>query len=388
MSEQMELAVVTAQNAVQIFTQGGLEELLSGIEREVRAVQLDVSTAAGREVIRSLAYKVVRTKTGLDAEAKQLTEGWRTATAKVNAERKRGAERLEALAEEVRKPLTEFETKEKVRVAAHEEALREITGLHAMIAAYPDMSLDLLVDHQRDLANMLPGYRWEEFEQRATLARAECEKYIAARVEARKKFEVEREELERLRKAETERLQRERDEKLKAEAAETARLEAERKAKSEADAEAKRVIEAAETERRRVEAEARRVREDHEKQQREAEASRKREELAKLAAEQRAKDEQAKRQLSEERAANELRAAQEKAVRDAEAATQRERDRAEAERKAEEAATKKREENAKLRAKIQREMAEDLESVLGKEWGNIVAEALLSGKVRHVKVVF
>ena len=109
MSETMELAVVNAQNAVQIFTQGGLNAILDGIEAQVRAKALDGSTAAGRDEIRSLAYKVTRTKTALDSEAKKLTEGWRTSTAQVNAERKRAQERLDALADEVRAPLTVFE---------------------------------------------------------------------------------------------------------------------------------------------------------------------------------------------------------------------------------------------------------------------------------------
>lgn len=44
----MELAVIDAQNAVQIFTGGGLEAILSGIEAKVRAMRFDISTEAGR----------------------------------------------------------------------------------------------------------------------------------------------------------------------------------------------------------------------------------------------------------------------------------------------------------------------------------------------------
>lgn len=252
-TESLELAVIDTQNAVQIFTGGGMAAVLDGIEAKVRAIKLDPSTATGREEIRSVSYKIARTKTALDAEGKRLTEGWREATAKVNAERKKSAERLENLQEEVRKPLTEFENKEKARVSAHEEALREITGLQAMIQSCPNMSLDLLLEHQADFNRMLPGYQWEEFAARAKDARSTCDKYLSSRIEDRKRFEAEQEELARLRKAQSDRLQRERDERLKAEAAETARMQAERKAKADADAEARRVIEAAEKERERVE---------------------------------------------------------------------------------------------------------------------------------------
>jgi hypothetical protein len=122
-AETMDLVLVDAQNAVQIFTGGGMAAILDGIEAKVRAIPLDPSTAPGREEIRSVAYRVAKTKVALDAEGKKLTEGWRTATAKVNEERQRATERLEALAEEIRKPLTDFENKEKIRVAAHEAAL-------------------------------------------------------------------------------------------------------------------------------------------------------------------------------------------------------------------------------------------------------------------------
>ena len=384
MNEQTELIIVNAQNAVQIFTGGGMAAVLDGIEAKVRSIKLDPSTPAGREEIRSVAYKIARTKTALDSEGKKLTEGWREATAKVNAERKKSAERLEALQEEIRKPLTDFEEKEKRRVQAHEDALRLITGMRDMLAAYPYMSLDLLLEHQRDSAALLPEHRWEEFEGRAKAARADLDSYLSGRIESRKRFEVEQEELARLRKAEQERLQKERDERIKAEAAESARLAAERKAKQDADIEARRVIEAAEKERNRVAAEAERVRAENERAQKAIESALRKEEQDKLAAERRAKDAEEARVKAEARAAADLKAAQEKAVRDAAEAVARERARQERERAEEEAARLKREANQRLRAKVRAEIVADL---VGKSAEGI-ADALIAGCVRHVRVVF
>ena len=426
-TETMELMVVDAQNAVQIFTGGGMAAILDGIEAKVRAIPLDPSTATGREEIRSVAYRVAKTKVALDAEGKKLTEGWRTATAKVNEERKRATERLESLADEVRKPLTDFENKEKIRVAAHEEALSDITGLHAMVAATPDAGLVQLETWSVDLRNSNVDREWEEFMVRATAARAAADKYIMERLDVRKKWEVEQEELARFRKEEAERLQRERDERLKAEAAEKARLEAERKAKEAADAEAKRVIEAANTERDRVQAETRRVEAENERLRLEAaakakaeqdrlaaearaiEVKRMAEENAKIAALKKAADAEAARIASEKKAeaeklaaevkaTDELKAAKDKAKRDAEAAVVREREKVERERKAAEDARLKREADEKLRAKIRAEMIEDfmalpLEGVIPSEFdalqvaGDFV-DAIMDGKVRHVKVVF
>jgi colicin import membrane protein len=387
----MELAVVNAQNAVEIFERGGLNAILEEIEAKVRAIPLDVSTQAGRDQIRSTAYKVVRTKTALDAEAKRLTEGWREATKKVNGERARAQERLDALAEEVRKPLTDFENKEKLRVIGHEDALNEITGLQYMLMQHPDMSLALLADHAHDLEKLHVGREWEEFAARAKSARELAESYVLARIETRKRFEAEQEELARLRKAEAERLQRERDEKLKAEAAEKARLEAELKAKRAADEEARRVIEAAKAEQQRVEAEATRVRLEHERVQREAEQARQREESARQTAEKRARDAEAAKVAAERAASEALKAAQDKAKRDAEAAVARERERVETERRNAEALRVKREADAKLRKRICEEIADDLYGlgIFGLDGiALLVAEAILDGKLRHVGVSF
>ncbi len=167
MTEQMELTVIDAQNAVQIFTGGGMSAVLDGIEAKVRSIHLDPSTPAGREEIRSVAYRVAKTKVALDNEGKKLTEGWREATKKVNDERKRATERLEVLSEEVRKPLTDFENKERFRVEANEEALKDITGLHAMVAASPAATLDELGIWLTDLRNSNADRAWEEFSQRA-----------------------------------------------------------------------------------------------------------------------------------------------------------------------------------------------------------------------------
>ena len=396
MSETTELAVVNAQNAVQIFTGGGLNAILDGIETNVRAMELDGSTYAGRDEIRSVAYKVTRTKTALDAEAKKLTEGWRTATSQVNAERKRAQERLDALAEEVRRPLTEFENKEKNRIAAHEAAFADLAGMILMLQAYPNMEVTLLEDHARDFDGLHAGRDWEEFKFRAKKVREETTEYLSHRITARKQFDADQAELARLRAEEAERLVREREQK----AAEAARLEAERRAKEAADAEARRVIEAANKEAARVAAEALRVKQENERREKKAEADRKAEQYAREQAERRAMDAEgarvealrkaeADKMAAEAKAAADLKAAQDKAEKDREAAIAKERARVEAQRKAEADAQAKREANAKLRAKIRSEISEDVQEITG-TFLNLepIVEAIMDGKVRHVRVIF
>jgi hypothetical protein len=398
--ETMELAVINPANAVEIFTGGGLSKLLADIEAQVRSVPLDISTAPGRDQVRSLAYKVARTKTALDAEAKKLTEGWRESTKKVNEERKRATEFLETLADEVRAPLTAFENRDKLRVAAHEWALAELSNFSSVQS---QATADELVAKVAEFAGLHSDRQWEEFGPRANRMRAEIAAYLNERLVTRRQFDADQAELARLRKEEAARLVREREERLKAEAAEAARIDAERRAKESADAEARRVIAAANAEQARVRAEAERVRAEHERAQKEAEAKakaidqkRQAEETARKAAEKRAADAEADRLAAEAKAAEVLKAAQEKAKRDTEAALARQRDKAERERKAAEDARLKREADEALRERIAAEIGEDITRMIGRELiGRLGSQAFLDlvgaimdGKLRHVKVVF
>lgn len=426
--ETLGLVKVDVLNAVQVFTGGGMNAILDSIEAKVRAIQLDASTVEGRDQIRSVAYRVVRTKTALDAEGKKLTEEWRKNTAKVNEERKKSFERLDALAEEVRKPLTDFENKDKIRVAAHEAALAEMAGLLTMLQKYPDMAVKLLEEHLVDFSGLHAGRDWEEFADRAKKLRHEVSSTLIGRIEARKKYDVEQAELTRLRAEEAARLQRERDERLQAEAAEKARLEAERKAQEAAEAERQRVEAETEkvrlhNERIRKEAEDRAAKAEADRlaTERRAEENRIREENARLAAEQRAKDAEeaaiaaakkaesdrvvaaqkaqaekialekkaaAEKLAAEVRAAGELKAAQEKAQRDADAAAQRERDKIEQERQRVETERRLRERDKAHKTRIRSEIITDLEG-LGLTFDlDVIADALMAGKIRNVKVVF
>ena len=121
-----DLAIIEALNPVALFTQAGLDPILEKIEKEAKSFLVDISTDKGRKEAASLAYKIAQSKTALDKLGKDLVSGWKEQAKKVDAERARAWDRLEALQKEVRAPLTEWENREKDRVAAHEAALAAI----------------------------------------------------------------------------------------------------------------------------------------------------------------------------------------------------------------------------------------------------------------------
>lgn len=270
-----------------VFKPGGVMALLARLEADVRAVKTDISTAIGREQVRSLAYKVTRSKTALDAMGKALTDDARAQIDAVNAERRTIRDFMDALAEDVRRPLTEWENAEKERVAGHERALAAMVEAPSYGATETAADLELRLSYLRSY----PARDWREFAQRAadTLA-AEIERTERLLVAAQKR-EAEAAELARLRAEEAERarleaarLQAEREARIAAEAAERAQRQAEERA-----AHAARVAaEQAEAERRAAE----RLRQEAEERAARAEAeaaeTARRAEAARVAAEQKA----------------------------------------------------------------------------------------------------
>ncbi|MGP8849242.1 hypothetical protein ACT01T_00820 [Enterobacter asburiae] len=276
MSEVTDLVVIEKQNAMAVFTtKEQLDPIIEAIEKEARSLVPDVSTRKGRDAIASMAHKVARSKTYIDNAGKDLVAELKALPKQIDESRRIVRERLDALKDEVRRPLTEWEA-EQERIKA-EEAM---SAMHAE-------ALEMNIKFDQELA-----------------AKFEADHEMALLMN--KDIDRDREEQRRL----AEQAQRERDERLKQEAAEQARRDAEAKHKAEIEAAARREAEekarAELAERQRIEAEQRAVREKQEAEAREerekaaaVEAERlkaKQAEEARLAEQKRIADEQAKRE--------------------------------------------------------------------------------------------
>lgn len=245
-----QLVPLASLQAVTLFSPGGSTDVLDRIRQEARAVaaETDISTKQGRAGIASLAYKVARSKTALDEMGANLAADLKKKVGAIDAERRRVREELDALRDEVRKPLTDWEGAENKRVSGHEQALVQINSLHkGMMDASSAVIQALLVESLPRLADR----DWQEFAGRADREIA----HVRGALTRARDDAAERErtaEAERIRKKEeAEQAQRERDDHLRAEATEKARLVAEAKAAREAAA----AKDAADKEQRRVEKE-------------------------------------------------------------------------------------------------------------------------------------
>lgn len=287
MSEIMDLVVIEKKNAMAVFTNNDqLDPLIELIEKEARSLVPDVTTKKGRDAIASMAHKVARSKTYIDNAGKDLVAELKALPKQIDESRRVVRERLDALKDEVRRPLTEWE-EEQARIAAEKAAEEERQRIEAeQKAAFEALRKQVEVDHEMALL-MNDAFDREQAEKKA-----EAERQRIAREEEIKRQAEEKAKREAAEQAQREidaAAAREREAILAKERAERERIEAQQRA----ELEQREAAERAEREKQAaVEAERRKAQEEADRIRREAEQR----EQARLAEEKRKADEQARRE--------------------------------------------------------------------------------------------
>lgn len=346
----VELIVPETLNAKDVFVAtGGAERMIESVETKVRKILEDrvaaalaagrdpkdyMASEADREVVRSLAYKVTRSKTALDDLGKDFVSEMKKQAGLVDANRRLIRERLDALRDDVRAPLDAWEAKEATRVSEHKAAMDILTMLGRDLGNLTPDQCDLRLKTVAEAAERA----WEEFAPLAETTTEAATKAIMETRAAAVQRAAERQELEDLR-----RRQRERDEQDARDAAARAQQEV-----AERDAEAARVRE------------AKRQQDALDKAERDRVAGMEREERQKAAA----------------------LAAAEKAVEDERrrVATEQERDRV---------ASAKRAADEENRTKVNNAVKAELSNVgLTLKDSQLVLEAIIDGKIPHVTLKY
>ncbi|MGE2471718.1 hypothetical protein ACMFCN_28485 [Klebsiella michiganensis] len=287
MSEIMDLVVIEKKNAMAVFTNNDqLDPLIEAIEKEARSLVPDVTTKKGRDAIASMAHKVARSKTYIDNAGKDLVAELKALPKQIDESRRVVRERLDALKDEVRRPLTEWEA-EQARIAAEKAAEEERQRIEAeQKVALEALRKQVEVDHEMALL-MNDAFDREQAEKKA-----EAERQRIAHEEEIKRQAEEKAKREAAEKAQREidaAAAREREAILAKERAERERIEAQQRAEREQ----REAAERADREKQAaVEAERRKAQEEADRIRREAEQR----EQARLAEEKRKADEQARRE--------------------------------------------------------------------------------------------
>ena len=266
-----EIQVLETNSIITAFnTENGIKSIIESIrdqvDEKVNGVVWDFTKKKDRDLVASLAHKVARSKTAIDAEGKKLKEQYTVITNKIDAERKLAREALDAEKDRIRKPLTDWENAEKERVQKHLadiEKIKDFTHpsiLHEMTAERIAEQIRML-----DVLEICPLF--EEYEQEAKLAKFETLEKLRNTLKTREIYEAEQAELEALRLAEQARIQQERDAQIAREATEKATREAEEKARLEAERVQREKLEAEQREARlKAEKESALLREEQLKQ--------------------------------------------------------------------------------------------------------------------------
>lgn len=377
-----------------------IDPLLSAIEAEVRSHVPDITTIKGREAIKSLAFKVARSKTALDDAGKLLNEEARKQINIVDAARRKIRERLDALRDEARQPLTDWEDAERARIERLNDRLAALDAGRADIYSPSAQIAGVLAEIEATEI----GEDWDELRGQAAIAKDTALVVLRRSLAVALKREADEAELERLRQAEIERIE---DKRRRLEVAEAAAKLAERAQRAQSHIEAaqqgtigghpqsydvliyelqhkippfidelgvyaedlhnlriaalEKLVAARDAER-----EAAMIRAEADRQAAAAEAAM-----------------QAEKQAEEARVA--AIEAQKMAVA---AAAKRERDRIEMERRAEDDARRKREENAKIRNRVKKSIADAIDALTPPLNAVAIAEAIMRGDIPNVTVRF
>lgn len=319
-AESTDLVVMATVNPLEIFTdREKFSQFYQRVKEETDGHVADVNTEKGRKAIKSLAFRVTKAKTALERAGKDLVEEWRQKVNVVTSARVQMVTELAALADEVRRPLTEWEEAEAARV---ERCRVVIANIKTAAAVSLEDTSETVRARGKALWETEIGDELGDMADEALEAKATAIATLQRAVERLTKEEEDRAELARLRAEAAEREEREAREREEREQAERDRIAAEQEEERRKEA---------------AEAEAQRIRDAEERaanEAREAEAARAREaeaERQRLHAEQLAESERQRVAAEEARAAAEQEAQAERervaeAARRREAEEQRERD--------------------------------------------------------------
>jgi len=278
---------ISAENAPAIYVAGGLGQFFDAVQAEVTAEVPDLTTRKGRERIASLAAKVSKSKTAVEKPGRDYLKRLKEMPKVVEAELREFVNKMDALRDATRQPLTDWEQKELARTDAHVDAIQRIKDLAIFEEAPTSGHLASVI---ADLELLEIGDSWEEFLAEAAQVKDQTLIKLRGLHTERARYEAEQAELLRLRAEAEAQAQRERDAQIAREAAEAEREAAARREQEIRD-QAAAAQRAAEQAARDAEAEAERQRLQLQLQAEQAERAAAQATADRIAAEQRAEQE-------------------------------------------------------------------------------------------------
>ena len=192
--------ILADKDALQAFFTGtdGLDSLYNQIEKMAKGLVADVSTKEGVSQIKSCARQIASVKKKVDDIGKDVVADLKKLPGIIDANRRLFRDRMEALQDEIRRPVTEIENRE--------DEIDGIKGMHLKLA----MATSEQIRHDLEYVKSIPltDDKWKESLAKATKAINGEISALELLLTAAEKREKEAAELEELRKknAENERI--------------------------------------------------------------------------------------------------------------------------------------------------------------------------------------
>jgi len=237
-NELVKIEDISESNAPAIYIEGGLDQYVKMASDKVSSVVPDLTTAKGRAAIATLAAKVSSSKVAVDDKGKSYLKRLKAQPKIIEKELREFREKMDALRDKTREPLTLWEGEQKA-IEAKKLAEAEAEKLALQVEADHEIAILLDEKHDRELeeARLEAKRRQEEYEQKLkdeAAAKAEAEKLEAIKREAAAKEAARISEENRI-ASEARARQAEIDAEARhieqAKQAESARIEAEKQAK-------------------------------------------------------------------------------------------------------------------------------------------------------------
>lgn len=275
---------ISEANAPALYVAGGLQQFIDLVKGEVEGEVPDLKTRKGRERIASLAAKVSKSKTAVEKPGRDYLRRLKEMPKVIEAELRDFVTKMDALRDETRRPLTEWEAAEDARIDRHNDRLNWLKTLTDDLGELSSLHIKGLIS---EAEGMQLGAHWEEFEAEAANAKDKVLSTLRAALQKREQFEAEQAELARLRREADERAEADRIRLAQEQAVEAERQRMAQEQQAERDAAARReqeLIDQAAAQQRAIEqAEANRIAAEQRAEQERQDAERRAEEAAERA---------------------------------------------------------------------------------------------------------
>jgi len=208
-AEQKLIAIeeISEENAPAIYVAGGLKQFIDLVKAEVEGEVPDLTTRKGRERIASLAAKVSKSKTAVEKPGRDYLRRLKEMPKVVEAELREFVTKMDALRDETRRPLTEWEAAEDARIDRHNDAINRMKDLAAELGT---LDAEQLQARLSELSEFQLGEAWEEFEAEAARTKEASLSAVQAALVTRQKYDAEQAELARMRREAEERAEQDR----------------------------------------------------------------------------------------------------------------------------------------------------------------------------------